>query len=206
MEQARGFGLETITGLVEEHDFGSRRFDLVIICQTVDHLLDVGGTLRRVRELLSPTGLLFVDIVDFRAAYLRELVGRGRDQDRSPVLPDRTTMTGVSAEPGLPGPSHRLRRGPSAHLVRLPAVDYRERGTRLRCGRGDAPRSATGAEHAAMSGGDLRHAAPIVLGVVPARGGSKGVPGKNVRPLAGRPLLTYPPRLQSRPESAIGSS
>lgn len=30
-----------------------------------------------------------------------------------------------------------------------------------------------------------------VLGLVPARGGSKGVPGKNVRLLAGRPLLEY---------------
>jgi SAM-dependent methyltransferase len=71
VEQAKAFGLETITGLVEEHDFGSRRFDFVIICQTVDHLLDVGGTLRRVRELLTERGQLFIDIVDFRAAYLR---------------------------------------------------------------------------------------------------------------------------------------
>lgn len=30
-----------------------------------------------------------------------------------------------------------------------------------------------------------------VLALVPARGGSKGVPGKNVRPLAGRTLLDY---------------
>jgi CMP-N,N'-diacetyllegionaminic acid synthase len=30
-----------------------------------------------------------------------------------------------------------------------------------------------------------------VLAIVPARGGSKGVPGKNVRKLAGRPLLDY---------------
>ena len=30
-----------------------------------------------------------------------------------------------------------------------------------------------------------------ILGVIPARGGSKGVPGKNLRPLAGRPLLAY---------------
>ena len=71
VEQARRLGLETITGLVEEHDFGSRRFDVVIICQTVDHLLDVAGTLARVRQLLSDNGLLFIDIVDFRAAYLR---------------------------------------------------------------------------------------------------------------------------------------
>lgn len=33
-----------------------------------------------------------------------------------------------------------------------------------------------------------------VLGIVPARGGSKGLPGKNVRPLAGRPLLEYTAR------------
>lgn len=71
VEQARAFGLETITGLVEEHDFGRRQFDFVIICQTVDHLLDVAGTLRRVRELLTDRGHLFIDIVDFRAAYLR---------------------------------------------------------------------------------------------------------------------------------------
>jgi 2-polyprenyl-3-methyl-5-hydroxy-6-metoxy-1,4-benzoquinol methylase len=71
VEQARGFGLETITGLVEEHDFGTRRFDIVIICQTVDHLLDVSGTLARVRQLITKHGLLFIDIVDFRAAYLR---------------------------------------------------------------------------------------------------------------------------------------
>ena len=34
----------------------------------------------------------------------------------------------------------------------------------------------------------------LVLGIVPARGGSKGVPGKNVRPLAGRTLLDYTAR------------
>ena len=33
-----------------------------------------------------------------------------------------------------------------------------------------------------------------VLGLVPARGGSKGVPGKNVKPLAGHSLLDYTAR------------
>lgn len=32
---------------------------------------------------------------------------------------------------------------------------------------------------------------PNVLAVVPARGGSKGLPGKNIRPLAGVPLLVH---------------
>ena len=34
-------------------------------------------------------------------------------------------------------------------------------------------------------------AAPKVLAVIPARGGSKGVPRKNVRLLGGRPLISY---------------
>jgi SAM-dependent methyltransferase len=69
--QANALGIETIEGLIEAVELGDRRFDVVLLCQTVDHLLDIEGTLRRVRELLAPAGLLFVDIVDFRAAYLR---------------------------------------------------------------------------------------------------------------------------------------
>ncbi|HMU70535.1 MAG TPA: acylneuraminate cytidylyltransferase family protein, partial [Chitinophagales bacterium] len=30
-----------------------------------------------------------------------------------------------------------------------------------------------------------------VLAIIPARGGSKGLPGKNIRPLNGHPLLAY---------------
>lgn len=30
-----------------------------------------------------------------------------------------------------------------------------------------------------------------ILGVIPARGGSKGVPGKNIRPILGKPLIAY---------------
>jgi len=71
VEEAKSFGLETITGLVEQYQFGSRKFDVILICQTVDHLLDVAGTLKRVRQLMTPNGRLFIDIVDFRAAYLR---------------------------------------------------------------------------------------------------------------------------------------
>ena len=33
--------------------------------------------------------------------------------------------------------------------------------------------------------------APHILGLIPARGGSKGIPGKNLAPLAGRPLLAH---------------
>ncbi len=30
-----------------------------------------------------------------------------------------------------------------------------------------------------------------VVALVPARGGSKGLPGKNIRPLAGHPLIAW---------------
>lgn len=69
--QAQRLGLETIAGMAEDYDAGGRRFDVVIMCQTVDHLLDVSGTLAAIRRLMGPAGVFFIDIVDFRAAYLR---------------------------------------------------------------------------------------------------------------------------------------
>lgn len=101
VEQARRLGLETITGLVEEHDFGGRRFDVVIICQTVDHLLDVAGTLARVRQLLSDRGLLFIDIVDFRAAYLRNWSVEDAVKIDHPYYLTETTMVAFLRRAGL---------------------------------------------------------------------------------------------------------
>ena len=31
----------------------------------------------------------------------------------------------------------------------------------------------------------------MILAVIPARGGSKGIPGKNIKPIAGKPLLAW---------------
>ncbi len=71
VEEARALGLETVTGLVEDYEPDGRRFDMVGLFQTVDHLLDISRTLAIIRGLIEPLGVLFVDIVDFRAAYLR---------------------------------------------------------------------------------------------------------------------------------------
>lgn len=101
IEEARSFGLETITGLVEEYDFGGRRFDLVLICQTVDHLLDVAGTLRRVRELLTPNGYLLIDIVDFRAAYLRNWSVEDATKIDHPYYLTQETMTAYLRRTGF---------------------------------------------------------------------------------------------------------
>jgi ubiquinone/menaquinone biosynthesis C-methylase UbiE len=101
IQEARAFGLETITGLVEDHDFSGRRFDLVLICQTVDHLLDIAGTLRRVRELLTPNGYLFIDIVDFRAAYLRNWSVEDATKIDHPYYLTQETMTAYLRRTGF---------------------------------------------------------------------------------------------------------
>ncbi|PZS25257.1 MAG: hypothetical protein DLM61_20435 [Pseudonocardiales bacterium] len=61
---ARTAGMETIAGLVEDFDPGERNWDLVLLCQTIDHLLDVRGTLAVLRRMTAPGGRAFVDIVD----------------------------------------------------------------------------------------------------------------------------------------------
>jgi ubiquinone/menaquinone biosynthesis C-methylase UbiE len=91
--EARRRGLDTITGLVEQHDFGGLTFDVVIICQTVDHLLDVAATLARVHDLIARQGLLFIDIVDFRAAYLRNWSVEDAIKIDHPYYLTESTMT-----------------------------------------------------------------------------------------------------------------
>jgi hypothetical protein len=71
LAEAETAGIEAIRGLVEDWDPQGRRFALVGMFQTVDHLLDVSGTLAKIRALVEEDGLFLVDVVDFRAAYLR---------------------------------------------------------------------------------------------------------------------------------------
>ncbi|MDQ2883791.1 MAG: class I SAM-dependent methyltransferase [Actinomycetota bacterium] len=61
---ARTTGMETIPGLVEDFDPGERSWDLVLLCQTIDHLLDLRGTLAALRRMTAVGGRVFVDIVD----------------------------------------------------------------------------------------------------------------------------------------------
>jgi SAM-dependent methyltransferase len=61
---ARAAGMETVAGLVEDFDPGGRKWDLVLLCQTIDHLLDVRGTLAALRHMTAAGGHAFVDIVD----------------------------------------------------------------------------------------------------------------------------------------------
>ena len=71
LNKAKDDGIKTISGLLEDLDPIGLQFDFITLCQTADHLLDVAGSLRKIKQLLAPDGLFFMDIVDFRAACLR---------------------------------------------------------------------------------------------------------------------------------------
>lgn len=71
LQEAKGYGLDTMQGFIEMADFAGKKFNLILLCQTIDHLLDISLTLEKIRECLKEGGLFFVDIVDFRAGILR---------------------------------------------------------------------------------------------------------------------------------------
>lgn len=61
---AAAAGMETVAGFAETHEPGEARFDLVLLCQTIDHLLDVAATLAAIRRMLAEGGRAFVDVLD----------------------------------------------------------------------------------------------------------------------------------------------
>ncbi len=72
LANAEQLGMKVVAGFLEDFDSEHDEcFDLITLCQTIDHLLDVSTSLAKIKRLLDPQGLFFVDIVDFRAAYLR---------------------------------------------------------------------------------------------------------------------------------------
>lgn len=92
-EAARAQGLDVHTTTAEAFDPGGRRFDVILLCKTVDHLTDIAGVLARVHQWLSDDGLFFVDPVDVFAIWRahRGLVG-GLKIDH-PYYLTRETMT-----------------------------------------------------------------------------------------------------------------
>jgi hypothetical protein len=71
VSEARSLGIETVTAFVEDWDPGDRRFRVIGMFQTIDHLLELDRTLRKLRDIIDADGLFIVDVVDFRAAYLK---------------------------------------------------------------------------------------------------------------------------------------
>jgi 2-polyprenyl-3-methyl-5-hydroxy-6-metoxy-1,4-benzoquinol methylase len=77
LEVAAAAGMETIAGFAEDFDPGERRWELVLLCQTIDHLLDVRGTLESMRHMTAADGHAFVDILDLLIATRKQATVEG---------------------------------------------------------------------------------------------------------------------------------
>lgn len=67
LEEAKKHGFKTVECLFE--DFKSElygTFDFIILCQTIDHVLDPMAVMENALSLLSDDGIFFIDYVDFR--------------------------------------------------------------------------------------------------------------------------------------------
>jgi SAM-dependent methyltransferase len=56
------YGLSVVCGSIESADLPKGAFDMVHLSHVVEHLLDPVSTLERIRTLLSPTGVLAIEV------------------------------------------------------------------------------------------------------------------------------------------------
>jgi len=61
---ARRIGLEGIVGTVEVWDT-DERFDMILMCRTIEHLWDLRGSIEKIRRLLTPNGVFYCDFLDY---------------------------------------------------------------------------------------------------------------------------------------------
>jgi SAM-dependent methyltransferase len=98
---ARAAGMETIEGFAEDYRPEDGRFDLILLCQTIDHLLDVRGTLAAIRRLLAPAGHAFVDVLDVEHVMRREGAIEGAVKIDHPYYLTRATARACFTACGL---------------------------------------------------------------------------------------------------------
>ena len=72
LSNAKQLGLNVEIGTIEDYQCRkNEEFDLVTICQTIDHFLDIRAALKKIKILMHPEGFIYLDIVDFRSYYLQ---------------------------------------------------------------------------------------------------------------------------------------
>jgi SAM-dependent methyltransferase len=101
-------GMETIEGFAEDYDPGGRTWDLVLLCQTIDHLLDVTATLEAIRRMLGPDSRAFVDVLDVRFMARRRGSIEGAVKVDHPYYLTRDTAEGFFVKSGLRPVAERM--------------------------------------------------------------------------------------------------
>lgn len=101
-------GMETFQGFAEDFDAAGRRWQLVLLCQTIDHLLDVASTLSAIRRLLADGGHAFVDVLDVEFMARRRGSIEGAVKIDHPYYLTRATAHAYFARSGLDVVTERL--------------------------------------------------------------------------------------------------
>jgi len=104
---AEAAGMETVAGFAEDYDPAGRTWDLVLLCQTIDHLLDVRSTLEAIRRMLGPDGRAFVDVLDVGFMMRRHGGIEGAVKVDHPFYLTRRTALAYFAVAGLEPRSER---------------------------------------------------------------------------------------------------
>jgi 2-polyprenyl-3-methyl-5-hydroxy-6-metoxy-1,4-benzoquinol methylase len=105
---AEAAGMETVAGFAEDYDPAGRTWDLVLLCQTIDHLLDVRATLDAIRGMLAPAGRAFVDVLDVMFMMRRRGSIEGAVKIDHPFYLTRTTARAFFSRAGLAVVSERM--------------------------------------------------------------------------------------------------
>ncbi len=105
---AQAAGMETIAGFAEDFEPAGRTWDLVLLCQTIDHLLDVNATLGAIRGMLGATGRAFVDVLDVSFMARRRGSIEGAVKVDHPFYLTRATAAAYFAKAGLDVAGERM--------------------------------------------------------------------------------------------------
>jgi ubiquinone/menaquinone biosynthesis C-methylase UbiE len=108
LEVAAAGGMETIAGFAEDFDPGERRWDLVLLCQTIDHLLDVAATLDSMRRMTAEGGHAFVDELDVLIAARKAGSAAGAAKIDHPYYLTRETAAAYFLRAGFEPVAERL--------------------------------------------------------------------------------------------------
>lgn len=63
-EAARNLGIPVEHGYIEDW-YTNKKFDLILLCRTIEHIFNLRSALNNIREMLIPEGFVFCDIADF---------------------------------------------------------------------------------------------------------------------------------------------
>jgi SAM-dependent methyltransferase len=61
---ARAIGAEGIVGTLETFE-SSKKFDIILLCRSIEHLFDLKCSLQKIRDSLNPNGIFYCDLIDF---------------------------------------------------------------------------------------------------------------------------------------------